>query len=140
MRLFLLFAACVVAVVFAGLSSVLAYDSSEPDKELLEYRWASEIRGNGSFALTVGPAVYDCFFSGCPARWGNSIDQAIASWNAQDIAVEFDQQTASSTEHHVLIGVFDYILDDPGILGLQLPVDANQDLCLVPDCTVLRMN
>jgi hypothetical protein len=134
-----------IAIVFAlvalvgGLSVRGDASGAEPEKKLFETRWYQGPGGDYDEWMTLSTsALY--FWCGaseddCASRWEGPTNAAIDDWNSQPTTVRLERKVNQSEFNDMNILIVDVIMGDPGLLGIALPYDDNQDFCF-EDCEI----
>ena len=129
-----LVAATALGLALAVLTGTAESHPGHPQKMLLPERWHYQPNGDydGWLTLSTSDVWLDCGASpqDCGVRWHDPFDDAMADWNAQPMTVRFDYtEGVRNIDFDVNVFVADDVLGDPGLLGIALPYDQDDDLC-----------
>lgn len=116
-----------------------AHEKDGPDKKLFDSRWYQQPNGDydGWMTLSTSQLWYDCVDpGGCQSRWSGPANLAIDEWNGKPTTVFFDIMPDHNIYYDINIFISDIVLGEPGLLGIALPYDVDENLCDPDDCSI----
>ncbi|HUF53007.1 MAG TPA: hypothetical protein VMR52_04440 [Dehalococcoidia bacterium] len=126
------------AVALSMLGSPAESHPGHPQKKLFDGEvWHHELNGDYESWMTLrtSDVWLDCDSTpgACGDKWFDPFDAAMEDWNAQPMTVRFDYaEGEQDIDWDVNVFVMDSVPGDPGLLGLALPFDENDDICFGP--------
>ncbi len=136
-----LLTAIVLAAALAGSESSNAH-TGHPQKKLFTGAWHHQLVDDNYgpwMDLITSKTFLECdnnnAGNSCGSKWSSPASAATSDWNNQPTTVNFKVQPDQNAFDDVHIHIIDEFTGSPGLIGLGLVYDVNQDLCDHNSCS-----